>query len=98
MSRAQYWTLTAFSILGFVLGVMLLFFGFYNQSVEKDLTANQNKVARLQQEAAQGELSRRVLENVVGDLSAISGQKPEVQSLLSRYGITVRKNNSQGQN
>lgn len=94
MTRPQYLLLLVCACLGFALGATLLSMHLVNQRAEADLAADQVKLARQQEEINRGEVSRRVIQNLVQDLSGIS-QKAEVQNLLARYGITLRKNSEE---
>ena len=87
---AQSRTLSVVALLGFLLGLGLLAFQFQNQRAETNLLADQTKLTGLQGELSRGEISRRLLQNIVNDLSSIAPQKPEVQNMLSRYGINLK--------
>ena len=90
MNQTQHSTLLLCAVLGFLLGLVLLAFQFQNQQAESNLVADQNKLAQLQDELGRGEIRRRVLQNVVGDLTSIAPQKPEVQGMLSHYGVNLK--------
>ena len=94
MNSAQNRTLSVLALLGFLLGLALLAFQFQNQRAETHLVADQSKFTQLQEELGRGEVSRRVLQNIVGDLSAMAPQKPEVQGMLSRYGVNLKNEQS----
>jgi hypothetical protein len=91
MTRPQYLLLLVCSVIALVLGATSLTLHCLSQRAETNLTADQLKLARQQEEINRGEVSRRVIQNLIQDLSGIA-QKPEVQNLLARYGITLRKN------
>jgi hypothetical protein len=79
---------TGFSLL---LGLTLLGLHLQNDRVEAEAVKAQTDLLRIQEELNRGELSRRVLQNVVQDLTATAGQKPEVQYIMTRYGVSIRK-------
>jgi HAMP domain-containing protein len=95
MSRSQHWTLLIFALSSFIFAAALVALHFQNQRIESKVLADQNKLSSLQDEIGRGEISRRVTQNVVQDLSGLASKKPEVQNLLARYGITLKKNSSE---
>ena len=92
MTRPQYLFLLICALLSFALGATLLTFHFMNQRAEVDLVAEQAKLAGFQEELNRGEISRRLTLSIAQDLSAFASQKPEIQHLFARYGITLNKN------
>jgi len=92
MTRPQYWLLLLLSFISFALAATLLGLHFQNQRAETSFNADQMKLAKLQEDIQRGEISRRMVQSIAQDLSVLAAQKPEVQSLLARYGITIRKN------
>lgn len=92
MTRPQYLLLMICALLSFALGATLLTFQFMNQRAEADLVAEQTKLAGFQEELNRGEISRRLTLSLAQDLSAFLSQKPEIQHLFARYGITLNKN------
>ena len=92
MTRSQYWLLLLLSFISFALAATLLGLHFQNQRAETGLNADQTKMTKLQEELQRGEISRRMVQTIAQDLSVLAAQKPEVQNLLARYGITIRKN------
>jgi len=98
MTRAQHSLLLLFSVIALVFGASLFTLHLLNQRAESNLIANQTKLARQQEEMNRGEVSRRVIQNLVQDLSGLAGQKSEVQNMLARYGITLRRTSAQDSN
>lgn len=92
MNHAQRLLVLICAIISFGLGVALLSLHLVNQRAEANLLADQTKLARLQEDLSRGEVSRRLVQNIATDLSGMAASKPEVQSMLARYGITLRKN------
>ena len=92
MNRAQHLLILISAIISFGLGVALLTLHLLNQRAETMLIADQVKLSRLQDDLRRGEVSRRLVQNIAGDLSGMAASKAEVQSMLARYGITLRKN------
>jgi len=91
MSGAKYMILVLCTGLSLLFGVTLLVFHGWNDRVEKDVEEAQKNLLNVQTELQRGELSRRALQNIVGDLSTVAGSKPEVRSIMTRYGMSLRK-------
>ena len=94
MNRSHSWTLFISAALSVLLGITLFCYQLHNHRIETDLLADQRKLGGFQDELNRAEISRRVTQNLVQDLAPLAPQKSEVQSLLARYGITLKKNES----
>jgi hypothetical protein len=92
MNRAQQLLILICAVISFGLGAALLILHVSNQNAENKLMDAQGKLAKIQEDLNRGEVSRRLVQNIVNDLSTMSASKAEVQSMLARYGITLRKN------
>ena len=92
MTRPQYLLLFICALISFGLAVTLLSLHMVNQRAEASLGVDQAKLAQLQEEFNRGDVSRRLVQSIAQDLSGMVAQKPELQSLLARYGITLKKN------
>ena len=92
MTRPQYWLLLIFAFCSFILGATLVGIHLRNQRAEADMVAEQTKLANFQEELNRGEISRRLTLSIAQDLSGLISQKPEIQHLFARYGITLNRN------
>ncbi len=91
MTLTQNRSLFAVSLIALALSGILVILGGYRRHLELKVAAGQAEVAALQEELNRGNMSQRLAANIVQDLAPLAG-RPDVQTLLARYGITVNRN------
>ncbi len=75
------------------LALALLALNLYQQHVETNLALKQTELNDFRTEINQGTISQRLVQGFVEDLTPMAENKPEIQSLLTRYGVLIKKNN-----
>ena len=90
MSSARYAALLTSTFLCALLAAMLLILGLYNRQAQTRLQGTQAEVNALQDEVSRGSLAQRYVQDILVGLSEMSEKKPAVQSLLARYGVTIK--------
>lgn len=84
--------------LGLALSFMMAGLRIYNGYMDQKLVSSQMELNSLQAEIHRGQLSQRLLQNLINELAPLAATKPELQSLLARYNITLSKPTSTGSN
>ncbi len=92
MTHSQYKLLLGSSATSLILALLLVVLGFYRAHLESGVVAQQEALAKVQADVNRGMVSLRTANSIVQDLAQISANKPEVQALLARYGVTVKHN------
>ncbi len=94
MTHARYVAIFTSAIVSCVLAAALLILGIFSRQTERRVRMRQVEFNSLQDEINRGAASRRIAQNIIQELVVMAPNKPNIQSLLARYGITASKKSS----
>lgn len=93
MTPFQYRFLLGGSVASLCLALALLILNFYQQFAEANLARKQTELNNFRTEINDGAISQRLTQLFVADLTPMAESKPEIKSLLARYGVFIKKDN-----
>jgi hypothetical protein len=91
MTIGQFKIVLAATSLSLFLALFVSVTGLYNRHLEQVINKKVAEANTLQAEINKGELSQKLAQNIIQDLANISANKPDIQGLLARYGVTLSK-------
>jgi len=94
MTHARYVAMLVSAMVSCVLASTLLVLSIFNRQTERRVRMQQVEFNNLQNEINRGAASQRVVQNIIQELITMAPNKPNIQSLLARYGIVTNKKSS----